>query len=178
MIMNALSTAVSYTHLVTDYTNSAPIVFVGEALEDQSAILERCIIVPMSKTDKSGRDRYFDRCLNNAHKMGRIGKSLAMNALTLDREWLYDRITSNLKDITTKISKRVAEDATRPTFNLAVVLTGLDFLGGTLSRVFGNKFDETIEMFRQSILDNVMDSIPRNLSEVSRMLDTLASRCV
>ncbi len=160
---------------VTDYTNSAPIVFVGEALEDQSAILERCIIVPMSKTDKSGRDRYFDRCLDNAHKMGRIGKSLAMNALTLDRQWLYDRIIGNLKDITTKISKRVADDATRPTFNLAVVLTGLDFLGGTLSRVFGNKFDENIEMFRQSILDNVMDSIPRNLSEVSRMLDTLAS---
>ena len=159
---------------VTNFTNSAPIAFVGEALEDQSAILERCVCVAMSKTDRSGRDKYFERCLDSAHKMGRIGKSLAMAALAIDREWLHSQVMLNLKTVTGKVTSTMADDATRPAYNLAVTLTGLDFLKGTLARVFGTLFDARLDELRDSILDNVMDSIPRNLSEVSRVLDTMA----
>ncbi len=160
---------------VTDFTNSAPIAFVGEALEDQSAILERCVCVAMSKTDRSGRDKYFERCLDEATHMGRIGKSLALSALAIDRDWLNAQVTLNFKSVTGRVTATVADDATRPAYNLAVVLTGLDFLKGTLARVFGKTFDARLNELQDSILDNVMDSIPRNLSEVSRVLDTMAN---
>lgn len=160
---------------VTDFNNAAPIAFVGEALEDQSAILERCVCVALSKTDRSGRDRYFERCLDKAHHMGRIGKLLAMGALAIDREWLHNQVNANFKAVTGKVSAAMADDATRPAFNLAVTLTGLDFLKGNLARVFGDKFDSRLEELRESILSNVMDSIPRNMSEVSRVLDTMAA---
>ena len=160
---------------VTDFNNAAPIAFVGEALEDQSAILERCVCVALSKTDRSGRDKYFERCLDKAHHMGRIGKLLATGALAIDREWLHNQVNANFKAVTGKVSAAMADDATRPAFNLAVTLTGLDFLKGNLARVFGDTFDARLEELRESILSNVMDSIPRNMSEVSRVLDTMAA---
>lgn len=159
---------------VTDFTNAAPIVFVGEAVEDQSAILERCVTVAMSKTDRYGKDGHFNRCLDKAHHMGRIGKALALSALAIDREWLNKQLSDNFKAVTSQVSRAMVDDATRPAFNLAVAMTGLNLLKGTLSRVFGDTFDARIAQFEESILSNVMDNIPSNLSEVSRVLDTMA----
>jgi hypothetical protein len=160
---------------VTNYANGAPIVFVGESLEDQSALLERCIVVALSKTDRYGRDGPFNRCLDDATRMGRIGKALAMSALSLDRAQLYDQVNANFSAVSGKVALSMADDATRPAFNLAIAMTGLDFMQTTLARVFGDLFDARLEEMKASILDNVMDSIPRNLSEVSRVLDTMAN---
>lgn len=159
---------------VTDFNNAAPVVFVGEAVEDQSAILERCVTVAMSKTDRYGKDGQFNRCLDKAHHMGRIGKALALSALAMDRDWLNKQLSANFKAVTGQVSAAMADDATRPAFNLAVALTGLNFLKGTLARVFGSTFDARISMLEDSILSNVMDNIPRNMSEASRVLDTMA----
>lgn len=159
---------------VTDFNNAAPVVFVGEAVEDQSAILERCVTVAMSKTDRYGKDGQFNRCLDKAHHMGRIGKALALSALAMDRDWLNKQLSANFKAVTGQVSAAMADDATRPAFNLAVALTGLNFLKGTLARVFGNTFDARIAVLEDSILSNVMDNIPRNMSEASRVLDTMA----
>ena len=160
---------------VTDFTNAAPIVFVGEALEDQSAILERCVTVAMSKTDRYGRDKHFERCLDRVHHMGRIGKALAMGALAIDRDVLHERVTANFRAVTGQVAETVADDATRPAFNLAIALTGLNFLKSTLSRVFGDRFNSRIGDLEDAIMSNVMDSIPRNMSEASRVLDTMAN---
>ncbi|HON25742.1 MAG TPA: hypothetical protein PLJ73_07490 [Myxococcota bacterium] len=160
---------------VTNYMNGAPIVFVGESLEDQSALLERCIVVALSKTDRYGRDAPFNRCLANATHMGRIGKALAMTALSLDRPQLYNQVNANFAAVSGKIALAMADDATRPAFNLAIAMTGLDFMRTTLARVFGDLFDARLEEMKASILNNVMDNIPRNLSEVSRVIDTMAN---
>ena len=159
---------------VTDFQNGAPVAFVGEALEDQSAILERCVVVAMTKVDKEGKKEPFERCLAEAEKMGRIGKALAIAAVTMDRDWLNDTVNAHYKHITSLVAKRLADDASRPAFNLAVVLTGLEFMRRTIGRVFGTRFDERFEELTNSILDNVMDSIPSNMSEASRVLDTMA----
>ena len=160
---------------VTDFQNAAPIVFVGEALEDQSAILERCVVVALSKANKVGRDQQFERCLDNATTMGRIGKVMAEAAMSMDRDVLYDNVQKNFKAISGRINNIASDDASRPAFNLGVVLTGLDFLKNTLAQVFGETFDERIEAMREEILSNVMESIPKNMSEASRVLDTMAA---
>ena len=159
---------------VTDYSNAAPIVFVGEAIEDQSAILERCVVVALSKSDRNGRSPQFDACLKDASRMGSIGKALAEGAMAIDMDILQSTITANFEAVSGKVSPAMADDATRPAFNLAVTLTGLDFLRNTLSQVFGTRFDARLAELRESVLGNVMDSIPRNMSEASRVLDTMA----
>lgn len=159
---------------VTDFSNAAPVAFVGEALEDQSAILERCVVVALSKTDRTGKDAYFERCLDNAQTMGRIGKALALAAMAVDRELLHTTLNAHFKAVSGKVAAAMADDASRPAFNLAVVLTGLDFLKSTLSETFGTTFDARLDEMRDAILNNVMDSIPRNMAEASRVLDTMA----
>jgi hypothetical protein len=160
---------------VTDYNNAAPCLFVGEAMEDQSAILERCVVVALSKTDRSGKAEPFERCLENATKMGHIGKALAISAMATDLDQLHLQVTQNFREITGKVGLAMADDATRPSFNLAITLTGLDFFRDTLQQVFGDTFDERLQELRESITDNVMDSIPKNMSEASRVLDTMAA---
>lgn len=160
---------------VTDYNNAAPCLFVGEAMEDQAAILERCVVVALSKTDRSGRAAPFERCLENATHMGHIGKALAMNAMATDLDALHGQVTANFREITHRVGQAMADDATRPSFNLAVTVTGLDFLRDTLRQVFGSTFDERMAELRDSIMDNIMDSIPKNMSEASRVLDTMAA---
>lgn len=160
---------------VTDYNNAAPCLFVGEAMEDQAAILERCVVVALSKTDRSGRAAPFERCLENATHMGHIGKALAMNAMATDLDGLHAQVNANFREITHRVGQAMADDATRPSFNLAVTVTGLDFLRDTLRQVFGSLFDERMAELRDSIMDNIMDSIPKNMSEASRVLDTMAA---
>lgn len=159
---------------VSEYGNGAPVVFIGEAIEDQSAILERCVVVALSKTDRSGRSEHFDACLRDATHMGHLGKALAESALAIDRDLLRDTVTRNFKEVSGHLSASTSDDATRPAFNLAVTLTGLDFLKSVLSGVFDDRFDERIDELREAILGNVMDSIPKNMSEASRVMDTLA----
>lgn len=160
--------------MVTEYKNEAPVCFVGEAIEDQSAILERCIAVAMSKLDRMGRDDPFNRCMDDAQRMGRLGKALSLAALAIDRAWLYGRLDQNLADLVKNLPPAIASSASRPVFNLSVGLTGLDFLRGVLDRAFGNRFGPVIETMRSTILENALDAIPRNMSEASRVLDTMA----
>ena len=159
---------------VTNYSNCAPIVFVGEALEDQTAILHRCVVVAMSKTDRQGRGAAFDRCLENHRHMGRIGKALALSALSIDRNWLANEVSNNFKLVTGEVAKSMYDEATRSSFNLGICLTGLEFLRKTLNRVFESRFDDAIENLKNAIMANIKESIPRNLAEASRVLDTMA----
>lgn len=159
---------------VTDFQNAAPIVFVGESIEDQSAILERCVVVAMSKGDRMGRGQAFEQCLAEAKTMGKIGKALALAAMSLDLNVLSDTVNRNFKRVSGSVPSAMADATTRPAFNLAVVLTGLEFLKSVLQLTFANKFDEEIDALSASILDNVMDSIPTNMGEASRVLDTMA----
>lgn len=159
---------------VTDFANAAPIVFVGEAIEDQAAILERCVVVALSKNDRLGRDEAFNACLAEKTRMGRIGKQLALNAMTVQQSAIHTEIERNLKEVTKNISREAASDASRAAYNMAVVLTGLEFLRSTLAMTFGTTFDERINDMKESLLDNVDENIPSNLAEASRVLDTMA----
>lgn len=159
---------------VTDFANAAPIVFVGEAIEDQSAILERCVVVALSKSDQRGKEANFEFCMDRATQMGRIGKRLARAALSVNRDELHEELSRNFKQVSGLAQAAMIDGASRPSFNLAVVITGLEFLRLAISGVFGDKFDGRIEKLKQSVLDNVADNIPKNMAEASRVLDTLA----
>jgi hypothetical protein len=159
---------------VTDFANAAPIVFVGEAIEDQSAILERCVIVALSKSDQRGKEANFDYCMDRATQMGKLGRRLAELALKIDRDLLNAEVTKNFKEVSGLAQAAMIDGASRPAFNLAVVLTGLEFLRFGLSEVFGTTFDERIEGMKQSILGNITDNIPKNMAEASRVLDVMA----
>lgn len=159
---------------VTDFANAAPIVFVGEAIEDQAAILERCVVVALSKNDRRNRDDAFNYCLSEKHRMGRIGKQLALAALSCNADDVKAEVDRNLAAVIEEIGKDSAGEVSRAAYNLAVALTGLTFLRTTLAQVFGERFDAEIQNMRDALLCRVQENIPNNMSEVSRVLDTMA----
>lgn len=160
---------------VSDYANMAPIAFVGEAIEDQSAILERCLVVAMSKADRYGRSEAFEHCLSNASTMGKIGRQMAVAALGMDMGEVADMVRANFKAISGQVPHAMVDASSRPAFNLAVAVTGMQFLANTLRSVFGNRFDARIAEIQVAVMDHVMESIPKAMAEASKVLDTMAA---
>jgi len=116
----------------------------------------------------------FDACLADATRMGKLGKALSLAAMSIDMETLQSTVANNFQAVSKQVEASMADAATRPAFNLAVTLTGLDLLKAVLNEVFADWFDDKIGQLRNAILGNVMGSIPKNMSEASRVIDTMA----
>ena len=159
---------------VTDFNNSAPLVFVGEAIEDQAAIIERCVIVSMSQSDRFNKGDYFEYCQQHKHDMGKLGKRMVQAAMSSNIVALGDRVRHYQKELRSSLSQTDRDKNIRPLFNLAVVMTGLEFLAEVLRPVFGTTYDARIESMQAVVLGNVSRSLPNNMSEASRVLDVMA----
>ncbi len=164
---------------VNDYMNRCPLVFVGEAIETQTAILERCVLVNLSKADRLSRAEPFNALYKNRRLLGRIGKSLAIGAMSIN----MDEFVSTFDVIHDKVNANagsLADGADRPIFNMAVAIMGLTFL----SRVAASSFssDPTRQTAILSAYDNLIASLytnmraelPRAIQEISRVLDCMA----
>lgn len=153
--------------------NQAPLATIGEAIFEQDAILQRVILVPLTKDGKRGHSEAFRYCMLHREEMSRLGRSCLTRILGVNREKLMATVERNRKLVADTIGDR-AEDADRPVFNMAVVLSGLDLGAGLLREVFGQTFEGNFETLRNSLLSNTETLVPRNMSEASRVLDTFA----
>lgn len=159
--------------VVNSYGNVGPIVFVGESVENQSALLERCIVVSLSKQDRYGKDHHYHYAKTRATELGRIGKAMASNVMAID----IRKMRTDLDEIFMGMKKEIggkAEEFERPVFNLACVSLGLKLLADTLRTVFGERFDERITEMRASLTADSADSLPTNMAEASRVIDQMA----
>lgn len=158
---------------VNEFGNAGPVVFVGEAVENQSAILERCIVVSLSKTDRYGKADHYHYCSTRRPDMGKIGRAMMLNTLSMDLQAVRDEMTSMIKAVSDNLGDK-AEEMERPAFNLAVVLLGLQLLRKTLNQTFGDKFEDRMQELHDSVLGAAEANIPRNMAEASRVLDVMA----
>lgn len=159
---------------VVDYHIASPIVFVGEGLESQAAILERCVVVSMSEADRIGRDDYLARIMEEPTKMGRIGKELALTALVTKPSDVKAIIDRYLAEIKRRLPEALKTAPPRSLFNVAVALTGIELLANAIRSKFGTQFDEKMLGLRDVLLDNLEENIPKNMPEAARVLDAMA----
>ena len=106
--------------------------------------------------------------------MGKIGKALVQAALSTDYVALGNQIRTFHEQLCSGLPESVSDEHVRSLFNLAVALSGLEFFRETLSRVFGDRYDGRLGELSDAIRCNVMNNIPSNMSEMSRVLDTMA----
>lgn len=160
--------------VVNNYGNSGPVAFVGEALESQSAMLERCILVSLSKDDRYGKSEHFHYVEEHCTGLGKLGKAMALSVMATE----VSSFRGQFKEVFQRVKMEageLGEDKERPVFNIAVTVMGLDLLRKTLHAVFGERFDERLDELRDSMLNHVIENIPNNMSEASRVLDVIAS---
>ena len=161
--------------VVSDFAVEAPIAFVGEAIDNQAAIIDRSVILSLSKADKAGPRRLaYEEVAVDKYVMGSIGKKLAFTALSSDALSLPKRLLHYRRLLTKDMDESVLDDSARPVFNLSVVLLGLEFFATALRDVFDTRFDDEIRALQISLINNIGNEIPKNMSEIARVIDSFA----
>lgn len=157
---------------VVSMSNKAPIAFVGEAVETQTAILDRCIVVTVTPHGREGTRHIFRHAVTNSHQLSGLGRCCIDAAMGIDMQELQKMVSENEEKIRDAavdfdISDRVA-------FNYAVVITGLEFGKEVMGGVFGEEFDAEFDSLKEEIFSKLSSAIPKNLSEKSKVLNTIA----
>ena len=169
----ALSDTPGKGPVIRDYADVAPLVILGEGLETQSAILERCIVLSLSKQDRYGREDAYNFVEANRQDLGQLGRQMVNAIMTLD----YKALSKSLVDNRARVKAAMGDDADgkdRPIHNHAVLLIGLEFMRSVLQSIFGDRYNERFEVMVDRILSNLSSIIPDNKSEASRVIDCLA----
>ena len=159
--------------VIRSYTCAAPIIMLGEALETQSAILERCVVLSLSKQARAGRGEAHDYVHARQAQLGTLGRQMINAAMTLDVDALRDKLDECKRAVRSRLGAAI-DGKDRPVANHAVVILGLDFLAGVLHSIFGERYDERMEDMREAMLSSMDQIMPENKSEASRVLDSLA----
>lgn len=158
---------------------SGPVLFIAEAVESQPAIMERSVIVNMSKVGIYGRKTYFDTVHENRDVLARLGKTLLTATLTLSvadgaTEFRDDRLKPALAEARQILGDQAQE---RPVFNLAVTLAGFDFFKEVLQGMFEHRLDADMAVVRDAIFidDEETEATAVNImADASKVIDTLA----
>lgn len=159
--------------MVTRVANRSPMVVLGEAIISQTAILDRCIAVPITKEGKKGRRDPFEHCQTNRHFLSMLGRNCIDGARAMQLDGLRMQVDKNMQMIRDQVGSK-ADDNDRPLYNVAVLLTGLEFGRRVMMSVFGDKFNDTFKALKQAVTLNTENLIPKVISEAAKVLDTLA----
>lgn len=154
---------------------SAPLVYIGEAAEMESAIQERTVPVPLSKSMSDPHSAQFrflqDKQTEKAY-LSSLGKLLVSCAIKLDIDGFKSSLARNAERIQAEV--RNSQDTHRVRKNYAILLTNLDFLRGALSTVFGDHFTERVQGMKTFLIENMALLTPAVTSELSKVLSRIA----
>ena len=129
---------------------TAPIVFMGEAIEMETAIFERCVSVNLSKSYQTRhRQAAFQRLQANPEALSAIGRQIVelgfrldLDAMAREMTQIREQVEARLPDHDNDSERR---EAARLVFNRTVVVHGLLTLKRVLARAFGDKFNSTLD---------------------------------
>ncbi|WP_048769095.1 hypothetical protein [Oligella urethralis] len=176
---NIRSGSGSSTLFVDKNKNSAPLVFIGEQIEDQTAIIDRTILVNTNvggaknrKLTFAERSRFYrvKQGLNEGF-LGMWGLLCVKAAISTPHEDFADTVNKYIVELSERCEGLASE---RPIYNNAVILTGLEFGMKVLETVFGGWYSPKFQSYINEILDNIETSIPINKSEATKVIETLA----
>lgn len=158
---------------LTRVSNRSPMVVIGEAIISQTALLDRSIVTPVTKEGKQGRRDHFVFCQENRQVLSMLGRVAIDKARVINLDHLRDTVKGNIAKVREMIGS-TADDNDRPIYNIAVLLTGLEFGRLILQEVFGNTFNDEFEAMRQAVTVSVESLIPRVVSEAAKVLNVVA----
>jgi hypothetical protein len=165
---------------------TAPIVFMAEAIETETAIFERSIVVPLSQALHAGnrrREQALENLLADGTAVSAVGRRLVELGLTIDNEAfrdefraIHEEVKASLPEINDANMKRAAP---RLIFNRAVAIHGLLCFKRALYSAFRERFDaRTDELMhsRRGALTGEEGEITRSqgMSEISKLINIFA----
>lgn len=170
---------------MTEYSYSAPTVYIAESQETEPALMQRSIIVSVSPAEARARTRWWEAANKGAKHLPELGRTLL--AMTLgykaegSEEWAVkpESVESREAALRSVINELKPEMAAgvhdRQVYNLAVVIEGLNFLKRTLHTVFGDRFDGDMELLRAAVYDHKAEIQTQVLSESAKVINEMAT---
>lgn len=166
------------TQVVTQaHAQTAPACFIAEQREADTAILQRCVIVPLTPQTTWLYTEHAE-ALKVENPFGPIGRLLVETLVFNDRvspeaiAAIATQYSDQLKPLIT------GQGTDRPRYALAVAATGLHFLRATLTAVFGEEFSprltELIETITNPGEGKVGHLVPQIRTAIARVLTEMA----
>jgi hypothetical protein len=158
---------------ITQMERSAPIVTMTETLLDETAFMERCVLIPMTPADQDPHTWAVLEEEKIRILVSRLGTLLLWNTL----RWSMADYAKLYKDAKDEV-RRMLEDRPdlkvneRPLTNMAIVICGLKFLRATLNAVGVTEFDKRIAQLCKTVLNE--DAIKRTGAPKAEIYKALA----
>lgn len=160
---------------ITELERSAPICTMTETLIDETAFMERCVIVPMQPANQDPQVWEYLNTEDRRILMGRLGTLLLWHSL----KWSMDDYAEAWKqardDVKAYVSAKKLKVNERPMANISVVICGLRFLKATLNRVGVAECDQRIDELCKAVLnDNILERTGAPKAEIYKALSDIA----
>jgi hypothetical protein len=150
---------------ITHFTLSAPVVYLGESQEMQTALMQRSLGVGFSPTHK--HEAPWEVVNASREFMPRFGHHIMLRSL--------DETVESRRAALAKFKALAADPAlhSRTVLNLAVVLAGLEFAKEAAAGIFGGMFDAEFDALQAAVLDSRASDQPPAQSEASKVLNDM-----
>lgn len=158
---------------LTRTSNRSPIAVISEAMISQSAQLERCVVVPITKEGRAGNRDAFVYCQEHAEVLGMLGRFCFEKAKVTKFEGLRKQVNHFVQQVREQVGAG-ADENERPIFNVAICLTGLHFARSVMKYVFGERYETSFAGMMQGITVTTTDLIPKVMSEATKALSDIA----
>lgn len=162
---------------------TAPICFMGESIEMETAIIERCVIVLLSKTmHNTERTAAFTRLQENPEALSSLGKAIVQAGFSLDLEAMRTEFMEIRRGIENALPAFDDESrkraAPRMIYNKAVIIHALRTLRRVLAHKYGSEFDADVDMLLDSKkIDSIEEAKVMQahaMSEISKVMSRVA----
>jgi hypothetical protein len=176
---------------VNEQTLTAPTMFVAEAIEAETALLERVVLATFRRLPGiKGAQQFahFQRFQQNQVVLSHIGAFILQNMLArLDRESFSSKFDAlyaaarakhclqpgDLDTLSAEEIKRKGHGRERIVYNYAVAEFGLGVFGWVLKTQFGDMFDKEMAELRNACYSRMSDLVSNTVPEYVRVLQHL-----
>jgi hypothetical protein len=165
------SSAASSFKDITEFSFSTPLVYLAEAQEMQTAIVQRSLPVAFNIADTVGRKAAWDTALKGQDYMGQLGRSILKYAFVETVDTRRAALTPIRDELRASFPRGVHD---RQVFNLAIVLEGLNYLDGILVSIFGSEFKEPMAVLKKAIHEHKAEINTAAQSEAGKMFNDMS----
>lgn len=151
---------------------SAPIVYVGEAQETETAIMERTVTVPLSRGEVE--KRYKQGALIAARRgdeLPKLGRAILAASEFIDVDEFREVMDNNIETVKSQASMTSSDRIVK---NTAVVLTGLQALGAILTELYEDRYTDVLEEMRDEVVTESLEMAGSVMSEAAKVIHSLA----
>lgn len=158
--------------VVRETPNVAPMVFIGEAPLDQEAINHRCVMADFPPAQRgSPASLTAAWLLANGPTLAGLGRVMMVRTMRTRVESVPIRFEELRAEVSEAVGGMVLS---RPLYNTTVVVMGLRTLASACQAIFGDTFKDKFESLEQSLLEDIRAMPFGAISEISRVISTLA----